>query len=74
MAHALDPRFKDTILVGQEAVDFRAHVAEWIGEHLDDEEEDDLANAVAHLSSPVKKKSHLGKRPVSCGAELQLNL
>lgn len=62
LSHALDPRFKDSVLTGEEAVEFRENVETWIGEHVGSEEPE-VTFADLTRSPPSKKRSFLGKEP-----------
>ncbi|KAH7668172.1 Zinc finger BED domain-containing protein 4 [Aphelenchoides avenae] len=58
LSHALDPRFKDSVLTGEEAVEFRENVETWIGEHVGSEEPE-VTFADLTRSPPSKKRSFL---------------
>lgn len=64
VAHVLDPRFKDTLLVGRDAVDLRSNVLAWITEHAEGATSSvDVIRVTSDLtrSPPAKKRSFLGK-------------
>ncbi|KAH7704167.1 zinc finger protein [Aphelenchoides avenae] len=59
VAHALDPRFKDTLLVGDDATDFRSNCLAWIGDHAGEVNSGGIAVAELSRSPPTKKRSFL---------------
>lgn len=61
MAHALDPRFRDTLFAGQDLAEFRSNVKAWIIESGVEVEEDlDAVRALVSSSPPRKKPNFMG--------------
>lgn len=62
LSHALDPRFKDTLFTGADAVRFRNSVVDWLGHYAQNGQPVAADEGLLRLdpSSPPKKKSFLG--------------
>ncbi|KAH7680358.1 zinc finger protein, partial [Aphelenchoides avenae] len=63
LSHALDPRFKDTLFTGADAVRFRNSVVDWLGHYAQNGQPVAADEGLLRLdpSSPPKKKSFLAE-------------